>query len=170
MTETTWDYVVRDFSPLLTYFGAGRNSTGLQANLDPAWTQNCPYAPSARLGTLTLCDLGSTHTTNVLGAGVALTFYGKGTQQALEPDFSINRRTGQGVQLIGNVTDGMSYNVRLDDQFSSGAPVDQTLASFRNLVPGYHTISMIASPPQGNTGATLLFEGATVTIGTGLTG
>ena len=64
----------------------------------------------------------------------------------------------------------MRYIVRLDDQFSSGVPVDQTLASFRNLVPGYHTVSMIAYPSQGISGATLLFEGATVTVGTGLTG
>ena len=76
MTETTWDYVVQDFSPLLTYFGAGRSNHQRQANLHPAWTQECPIAPSARLGTLTVCDLGSAHMTSVRGAGVALTFYG----------------------------------------------------------------------------------------------
>ena len=80
MTETTWNYVVQDFSPLLMYFGAGGSRTHYGSNLDPAWQQNCPFAPSPRLETLTICDLGSTHSTNVAGAGLALTFYGKSKQ------------------------------------------------------------------------------------------
>ena len=61
----------------------------------------------------------------------------------------------------------MEYVVLLDDQFTAGRPVEQTLASFGGLALGYHNVSIIANPVGGGT---LLFESAVVTVGTGRSG
>jgi hypothetical protein len=63
----------------------------------------------------------------------------------------------------------MEYAVALDGSFSPGKTDDQTLVSLRDLVSGYHNISIITAPPNPNSGATLLFDRATITVGTGLT-
>ena len=76
MNETTWEYVVQDFSPLLTY--AGYTGSNIDPSiLNPAWQQSCPEGGSAGLGGLTVCDLASSHTTTLPGASVSLTFYGE---------------------------------------------------------------------------------------------
>lgn len=80
MTETTWEYVIRDCSPLLTYHdhdaGILDGSQGLV--LDPAWKRSCPFRTSVLwvMGK-GVCDLCSTHTTNVSGASVSLAFIGE---------------------------------------------------------------------------------------------
>ena len=82
---------------------------------------------------------------------------------------SNNPRKGQGIQFLGNVTEGMGYVVALDGRFAPGTPDDQTLVSFRDLVPGYHDVSIFAAPQSPDSVSTLLFESAIVTVGTGLT-
>jgi hypothetical protein len=74
MAESTWDYTVQDFSPLLTYAGSGDSQP---SSLDPAWQQSCPNGGSVELGGNTVCDVDSTHTTTVSGASVSLAFYGE---------------------------------------------------------------------------------------------
>ena len=70
MTETTWDYAIQDFSPLIEYTGLQSNDS----NLNPAWEQNC----SVQLLTSSnrLCDVSSVHMTTFSNATVSLTFYG----------------------------------------------------------------------------------------------
>jgi hypothetical protein len=75
---------------------------------------------------------------------------------------------GQSVQILGNVTAGMQYEVNTDGSISTGTPSGDFLASIAKLTPGYHTISLTAQP-QSNT-AVLSFEGAIVTVGTDLVG
>ena len=77
MTETTWDYSIQDFSPLFTYSCIGKGTSSHGTNLDLAWQQSCPIAPSQRLGTITVCDTCSSHTTSMAGATVSLYFYGE---------------------------------------------------------------------------------------------
>jgi len=97
-----------------------------------------------------VCDLSSTHTTNVSGASVSLAFY------------------GQSVQFFGNVTGGMGYQVTVDGLVSVGTPSGQILASVSGLTTGNHVASLNALPTTEV--STLLFESAMVTVGTGLTG
>jgi hypothetical protein len=77
MSETTWEYTVQDYSPLLVY----RTSDGVSpyANLDPQWSNVCPYEalPNGQYYNKAICDLGSIHTTNVTGASISLNFFGE---------------------------------------------------------------------------------------------
>ena len=73
MTESTWQYTVQDFSPLLTY--AGSNSSQV-LSLNTAWSQSCPSGRSGPLGGNAICDVESVHTTSISGASVSLDFYG----------------------------------------------------------------------------------------------
>ncbi|KIM92213.1 hypothetical protein PILCRDRAFT_304 [Piloderma croceum F 1598] len=148
MSETTWNYTVQDFSPLLTYAGISENSYG--SNLNPAWQQFCPFSIPALMPT-TVCDLSSVHTTNVSNASVSLTFYGKS------------------IQLFGNVTGGMGYLVDVDGSVSTGTPSGQVLASVSGLNTGYHNVTLVAKPSVSGNAATLRFESAVVTVGTALT-
>jgi hypothetical protein len=77
---------------------------------------------------------------------------------------------GQGVQLFGNVNGGMLYDVDIDGSVSSGNPSGSVLASVPSLEPGSHTIMLIAKPSTQDSSSLLVFESATVTVGTGLTG
>jgi hypothetical protein len=83
MAETTWTYTIQDFSPLLTYAGGIGNGS----NLDSAWGNVCPYQvlPDGQYYNKAICDLGSTHTTNVSGASVSLTFFGRSCRLASRP-------------------------------------------------------------------------------------
>ena len=64
----------------------------------------------------------------------------------------------------------MEYIVYIDGYTFNGTPVDQTLVSISNLQNGHHRVTLIANPPHPSSDATLLFESAIVTVGTGLTG
>jgi hypothetical protein len=81
MTETTWDYVIQDYSPLFVYSSTRGTGNNQVANLDIAWNQDCPILPSGPLNNY-LCDVASAHTTNVSGAAVTLTFYGVFSEQS----------------------------------------------------------------------------------------
>jgi hypothetical protein len=84
-TETTWDYFIQDFSPLLTYSGS---SEGKGAGLNAAWNQTCPFEPSGPLNNL-LCDVASVHwTTGVNGASLSIPFYGTQSWHFVVPHFS----------------------------------------------------------------------------------
>jgi hypothetical protein len=77
---------------------------------------------------------------------------------------------GQSITLHGNVTGGMAFDVDIDGMTFAGTPDQQTLVSISNLPLRTHSVSITANPPDGSSNATLLFESATVTVGTGLTG
>jgi hypothetical protein len=173
LSETTWVYSVQDYSPLVTYAGSG--SAGQAANLDPAWEQSCAVIQSAQLGTIAICDVSSSHTTTVAGASVSLSFFGRWNFSAggsFNCTYLSSRLPpGNAIQLIGNVSLGMGYTIQIDNSTFPGTPDGQTLASISGLVTGYHKVSIIANPPANvNSAATLLFESAVVTVGTGLTG
>lgn len=76
MKQTSWEYTVQDFSPLLTYAGPGGTGNSRESNLDPSWQQICPLFMIIGLPGTPVCDLASAHTTNVSGASVSLMFYG----------------------------------------------------------------------------------------------
>jgi hypothetical protein len=75
---------------------------------------------------------------------------------------------GQTVQLFGNVTAGMAYDVNIDGNVYSGTPSGQLLAHITNITLGDHVVSLTTKPPTPGS-ATLSFESAAVTVGTGLT-
>lgn len=77
---------------------------------------------------------------------------------------------GQAVRLLGNATEGMSYEVIIDGSRSTGTPSGQVLAFITGLPMGNHNVTLIAKPSVPGDAATLLFESAVVTVGTGLTG
>jgi hypothetical protein len=74
------------------------------------------------------------------------------------------------VTFFGNVQAGMQYVVSIDGTNSTGTPSGNVLASISGLSASSHTVSIIASVADPSSGATLLLEGASVTVGTGLTG
>lgn|ERR1700722_14801221 len=76
MAETTWNYTIQDFSPLLQYSGSS-NSQGSSSGLNPAWQQSCTGNTATQDGTIVeICDGSSVHTTSLMGATVSLSFYG----------------------------------------------------------------------------------------------
>jgi hypothetical protein len=77
---------------------------------------------------------------------------------------------GQSVQIFGNVTGGMMYDVVVDGSVSTGVPSGQVLASVSGLTTGYHNVTLIAKTSAPGEAPILLFESAVVTVGTGLTG
>jgi hypothetical protein len=167
MNESTWQYTVQDFSPLLTY--AGSNSSQL-LTLDAAWSQSCPLGGSVQLSGNTLCDVESVHTTSTAGASVSLPFYGVyyyDSHCLLIAD-SMKKYLGQGIDLLGLVTGGMEYDVLVDGSVLPAVPSSTRLTSISNLSLGTHTITLKARPSAS--GSTLFFRGAVVTVGTGLTG
>ena len=70
--------------------------------------------------------------------------------------------------LFGNVTQGMGYDIDIDGLVSSGIPSDQTLAAISGLSSGFHSVKLTAQPSQ-DSGGILVFESASVIVGTGLT-
>jgi len=58
--------------------------------------------------------------------------------------------------------------VNVDGSVYGGAPSGQVLASISNLATGNHTVTLTIK--SSSPGGALYFEGATVTVGTGLTG
>jgi hypothetical protein len=78
------------------------------------------------------------------------------------------KKKGQAVQLFGNAAAGVVYNVDVDGSVYGGAPSGQLLASVSNLATGSHTLTLTVK--SSTPGGALYFEGATVTVGTGLTG
>jgi hypothetical protein len=77
---------------------------------------------------------------------------------------------GQAVNLTGEVSPGMQYVVSIDGTNSTGTPSNGLLASISGLELGDHTVSITAMPLVPGAGSSLTFEGAVVTVGTGLTG
>ena len=76
MAETTWDYTLKDYSPLFLYSSGPGEGSRRVGNLDSAWNQSCPYEPAGPLNNF-LCDVSSMHTTRRNGATVSLDFHGK---------------------------------------------------------------------------------------------
>ena len=166
MNESTWQYTVQDFSPLLTY--AGSNSSQ-ELYLNAAWSQSCPLGGSAPLSGNTLCDVESVHTTSISGASVSVPFYGTCHYVCHFFIVDTSRLSGQGIDLLGLVSGGMEYDVIVDGSALSVVPSLPTrLASVSNLTLGTHTIMLKARPLASD--STLSFRGALVTVGTGLTG
>ena len=60
--------------------------------------------------------------------------------------------------------------MNIDGSVSTGTPSGRLLASISQLTLGDHSVSIIAKQSASNSGARLSFEGATVTVGTGLMG
>jgi hypothetical protein len=81
-----------------------------------------------------------------------------------------SKTKGQAVRLFGNVTENMAYEVDIDGSVSTGKPSGQLLASVSNIKLGNHVIRLTAKPSRPVSDAFLLFESATVTVGTGMTG
>lgn len=166
--ETTWDYSIPNHSPLLRY--ANSHDGSQRSNLDPAWKQSC----SVRRGDV--CYLSSAHTTNVFGASMSLVFFGECQgltcacvfESLLILYFYVTK--GQSIQLFGNVTKGMVYEVIVDGLVSTGVPSGRVLASLSHLQKGDHNVTLVAKPSAPGGAATLLFESAVVTVGTQLTG
>jgi hypothetical protein len=75
---------------------------------------------------------------------------------------------GTSIQLFGNITTGMGYVIEMDGSSSDANPTNQILASVSGLELGNHVLNITAHNPAP--GSTLFFEGATVTVGTGLKG
>jgi hypothetical protein len=63
----------------------------------------------------------------------------------------------------------MLYDVDVDGSVSGGKPSGSVLASISSK-PGFHTITLTSKPSTQDSSGLLVFEGATVTVGTGLTG
>ena len=159
MNESTWQYTVQDYSPLLTY--AGNNSSQV-LSLNTAWSQKCPsgWWPGTRS---TICDVGSIHVTSTSGASVSLNFYGGHRIRC-----RFHPWEGQSIDLLGFVTGGMAYDLTVDGSTLPANSSSTLLASVSNLSLGEHTIALKARPSASHSG--LLFQGAVVTVGTGLTG
>jgi hypothetical protein len=75
---------------------------------------------------------------------------------------------GQGVQIFGNVTGALQFDVNVNGAVTRGRPTDQLLALVSGLPQGDHTISLMVT--EVDAGSNLLLEGAVVTVGTGLIG
>lgn len=169
------------FSPSL----CGNTGISRGRNLDPSWDQICPYDTSGLPGT-PVCDLSSAHTTNTFGASVSLAFYGRYKLVFVFLEYSnylcfggcygsdiqlLCVTKGQSVQLFGNATGGMGYEVSVDGLVSTreeSSAIGQVLASVSGLKTGYHNVTLVARPPASPNNAILLFERAVVTVGTGL--
>jgi hypothetical protein len=78
--------------------------------------------------------------------------------------------SGQSIQLFGNITGGIQYDVDVDGNISTGSPSGQILASISGLQQGTHTVSLAVTTSGQGSSSLLSVVGATVTVGTGLTG
>ena len=77
--------------------------------------------------------------------------------------------TGTGIQLFGNVTQSISYNLTLDGQtngpITTFSPSDATLlASYTNLTASNHTLSLVVVNPTGDSENLLAFDRAVILV------
>lgn len=77
-------------------------------------------------------------------------------------------KIGQSIQLFGNTTAGMVYDVEMDGSVSSGNSTGPILANVSNLTLASHVL--VLSLKSSVHGGALFFDKAVVTVGTGLTG
>ena len=80
---------------------------------------------------------------------------------------------GTAIDVYANTTGGMGWNVTVDGSQThafnaSSSGFSQLLTSFSGLPSGTHNLTLITK--AGATGASLTFDRAEVTIGTGFTG
>ncbi|KAB5588459.1 hypothetical protein CTheo_8100 [Ceratobasidium theobromae] len=151
MSETLYTITIPDTSATLYYSPYVTNNAS-----SGGWQSACPtYVADPNGQNSWMCDPDSAHISSSSQASMQVSF------------------DGVGVDIVGNATNGIGYNITLDGQPVPGNPNPDLglLYSVKGLKQGAHAVAItVQQPASSGSPGSVTFKQAVVSAGTGYTG